>query len=140
MTSGSPIQKVTDSAAGPAAPYRPLSTTLSAVAVEIDDLAKLSDRLQSLISAALTADGAANSDHMKEFQAIDLLVQRLHGVAIFMSALAESTSVHWHVDAAAAAAGVPLGDLARRLGGLASPTAASDQTRPLPSGDLDLFG
>jgi hypothetical protein len=110
------------------------------LAEEIGDLARLSDRLQSLISAALLADGSANPDHVKEFQAIDLLVQRLHGVATFVDALAAATPVDWRVDAAAAAAGVPLGDLARRLGGLGAPAGASDQTRPAETGDLDLFG
>jgi len=118
---------------------RPLSTTLSAVALEINDLARLSDRLQTLISGALAADSSANPEHLREFQAIDLLVQRLHGVGIFMDALAGSISEDWRVAAAAAAANVPLGDLARRLGGDESLNGANSVHLP-PSGDLDLFG
>jgi len=118
---------------------RPLSTTLSAVALEINDLAHLSDRLQTLISGALAADSSANPEHLREFQAIDLLVQRLHGVGIFMNALAGSIPEDWRVAAAAAASNVPLGDLARRLGSDESLDSANP-VHHAPSGDLDLFG
>jgi hypothetical protein len=134
------IEEAPQPAAEAADPYRPLPTTLCAVAGEISELAQLSDRLQALISAALLADGSTDPDHIKEFQAIDLLVQSLHGVATFLGALADSTSTEWRVDAAAAASDVLLTDLARRLGGVCASADALDQTRPPPTGDLDLFG
>ncbi len=113
--------------------------TLRTVAAEVSHLADMSDRLQALISSALLADTTTNAGHLKEFQAIDLLVQRLHGVAIFISALAETTHPDWRVDAAAAAANIPLSDLARRLSG-AAPTERAREDEPLSDGDLELFG
>jgi hypothetical protein len=76
-----------------------VAQTLMAVALEIKDLARVSDRLQSLISTALVFDGSANADHVREFQAIDLLVQRLHGVAIFMEALSDLAPLSWRLSA-----------------------------------------
>jgi hypothetical protein len=95
-----------------------------------------------VISAALVADSSAHPDHLRDFQAIDYLVQRLHGVAAFMDALAVSAAAQdWRVDAAAAAARLPLSDLANRLGGAHASAGAVDPTSPPPTdGDLELFG
>jgi hypothetical protein len=119
-------------------PDRPLGDTLDAVASEVTDLALISDRLQALISVALIADGTSNSDHMREFQAIDLLVQRLHGVAVFLGALARDTPCEWRANAAAAATDVALTDLALRLTGASLKPV--EQAEPDSSGDLELFG
>jgi hypothetical protein len=110
---------------------------LQAMASELSQMAQVSDRLQLLISAALVADGAANAEHMREFQAIDLLVQRLHGTAIFTECLAAIASPDWRIDALAAAAAVPLSDLARRLGGESDAPARPGHA---DDGDLELFG
>ena len=115
----------------------PVVTALSAVAREVAQMAAVSDELQVLISAALVADGSSSAEHLREFQAIDLLVQRLQGVATFMEGLAARASPDWRIDVNGAAAAVPLSDLARRLtGGLdrrADPHETSD-------GSLELFG
>jgi len=128
------------SAADTASADRPLGDTLDAVASEVTDLAIISDRLQALISAALVADGTTNADHMREFQAIDLLVQRLHGVAAFLVALARETPSEWRANAAAAAADVALTDLALRLTGAAPAPIEAEEAELDGSGDLELFG
>lgn len=111
----------------------PLARTLTAVAAEVADLAALSDQLQSLVSGALVADTATHADHLREFQAIDLLVQRLQGVSVFMAGLARAAPDDWRLDAASAAAEVALTDLARRLTG-------EDHADTAPAGDFELFG
>ncbi len=121
------------------APNEPMVQVLEAIAGELAQMAQAGDRLQLLISAALVSDGRQNAEHLREFQSIDLLVQRLHGVAIFTGCLAAVTPGDWGIDAASAAVAVPLSDLARRLGG--DKTAASCQRRKDdPSGDLEMFG
>jgi hypothetical protein len=116
----------------------PLTETLTALATEIGELARLSDRLQFLISAALVADGAANADHLREFQAIDLLVQRLHGVTNFVESLSALMPAGWRIDAAAAASRVSLTDLARRLSGQ-SPAPLDSSSSDDDDGDFELF-
>jgi hypothetical protein len=107
------------------APAEGVAQTLMAVALEVRDLARMSDRLQTLISTALVFDGSAHADHLREFQAIDLLVQRLHGVAIFVESLSELTPPGWRLNTGIAAAEVPLTDLARRLSGLSDRSASA---------------
>jgi hypothetical protein len=117
---------------------RPVAETLSAVALEVNELAHLSDRLQAMISGALINDGATNDDHLREFQAIDLLVQRLHGVSTFVTALANATPGEWKVDAAGATADVVLSALAQRLSG--RPHAAEPAIKAEDAGSMDFFG
>jgi hypothetical protein len=104
----------------------PVAQTLRAVALEVKDLALLTDRLQTLIGVALVFDGSTHADHMREFQAIDLLVQRLQGVAIFMQSLSDLVPLGWRLSVGEAAARVPLTDLARRLSGLPDPPSHTD--------------
>jgi hypothetical protein len=129
---------------GSSGPSPPLSSvalalTLETTAREIADMARLSDRLQELISVALLSDATRDPGHVREFQAIDRLVQHLHGVALFVSALSDAVPETWRVDAERAAGEVPLHDLALRLAGVVGPdlraAAPSDQ-----GGDLELFG
>jgi hypothetical protein len=113
-----------------------MTEILTAVASEVAELAVLSDRLQALISAALMAQGARDAEQMRQFQAIDLLVQRLHGVSVFIEGLRAVTPSAWQVDPSRAAAAVALSDLARRLAGIGpEPSSEADA-----SGDLELFG
>jgi hypothetical protein len=97
-----------------------LSATLRTMAAELQRLAEISDGLQPLVSAALVADGATNHDHVREFQAMDFLVQHLHGVSAFAAALADGAPDGWRLDAADAATCVSLTDLAKRLAGQAA--------------------
>jgi hypothetical protein len=101
----------------------PVAQTLMAIALEVRDLAHLSDRLQTLISTALVLDGSTDADHLREFQAIDLIVQRLHGVAIFVERLSDLAPLSWRLNAADAALHVSLNDLARRLSSVSQPSS-----------------
>ncbi len=123
----------------PQASLRPMSETLAAAALEVSELAQMSDRLQALISVALIAD-ATNDDHLREFQAIDLLVQRLHGVSIFMKALAGASPHHWQVDAKEATSGVVLSALADRLSGTVAESEPPPSSEDTSSGSMDFFG
>ena len=116
----------------------PIGHGLAAIGYEIASLAETGDRLQSMIGAALAADVARNADHMREFQAIDLLVQRLQGVSVFVDALTRQASPYWRVDLAEAAAGVPLSDLARRLTGQETLPPLGEAPRS-DEGDFELF-
>lgn len=125
----------------PAAPggAQPVASLLAAVAVEVNDLARLSDSLQSLISSALVADCGTDIGHLREFQAIDLLVQRLQGVAAYVEELSRAAAADWRLDPASALARLTLADLARCLAGQAGAIGAEPQALD-PSGDLQLFG
>ena len=113
----------------------PIVDGLAAVGYEIASLAEVADRLQSLIGAALVADSRRNADHLREFQAIDLLVQRLQGVSVFVDALARQTSPYWRVDLTEAASGVALSDLARRLTGEEALPPLCDEDKGADEGD-----
>jgi hypothetical protein len=115
----------------------PVAETLRALAQELGDLARLGDRLQGPISEALLAAGAADGARMKEFQAIDLLVQRLHGVCVFLDALSELAPPSWRLDCGPALDKVPLTDLARRLARIHHGGVHGGADL---EGDLELFG
>lgn len=94
----------------------PLGETLAATAMEIDALAEIADRLQSLVGRLIGNAGAAQ-DHgvLQEAQGLDALVQRLRALGSFIHALLPTLSADQRVDARAAARGIPLADLARAL-------------------------
>lgn len=111
-----------------AQPLQPLSRTLGACAGELAALADRCEALQAGLAPALQ-NGAA----IEEAQTLDLLTQSLAAVADYLHALSAGLPAEWLVDAAPAAAIVPLGELARRLAG-------GHLRAPPESGELDLFG
>jgi hypothetical protein len=114
---------------------RPLAEPLGLAAIELADLARLSDRLQSSV-ARLTAElGPPDSGFLTEVQAIDLLSQRLDGMAAFLRVLADSAPIHVTTDVHAAVMGLTLAEQARRLSGAHAPPA-----EPADDGELQLFG
>ena len=114
---------------------RPLAEPLGLAAIELADLARLSDRLQSSV-ARLTADlGPPDSGFLTEVQAIDLLSQRLEGMAAFLRVLAASAPTHVMTDVHAAVMGLTLAEQARRLSG-----APAQPAEPADDGELQLFG
>jgi hypothetical protein len=116
-----------------------VASTLAAVAQEMERLARIGDRIQDLISGALLADIATTPEHVRDIQAIDLLVQHLDGIATFLSGLSDRADPQWRVDAAGAVLNVPLQDLADKLSGhLRTVDADADST--VQDDDLDLFG
>jgi hypothetical protein len=111
-----------------AAPLQPLSHALGACATELAALADRCEALQAGLAPALQS-GAA----IEEAQTLDLLTQSLCSVADYLHALSAGLPADWSVDPTAAAALVPLTELARRLTGGAL-------RAPAESGELDFFG
>lgn len=112
---------------------RPLAEPLGLAAIELADLARLSCGLQSSI-ARLTANlGPPDSGFLTEVQAVDLLSQRLEGMAAFLRVLAASAPINVTTDVHAAVMGLTLAEQARRLSGAHAPTA------DVAGGELQLF-
>jgi len=127
----------------PAEPENPSATgpvfvTLAAVAAELSELALMSDQLQEAASRALFEAGAAPVEGLREFQSLDLLGQRLRGVAGFLDELAKVAPRGWRLDVKRASAGVTLSDLARRLSS-AEASAGEGCDDNAHCGDLELF-
>ena len=91
-----------------------IADVVRAVGREVADLGRLACDLQAVLSPLEPARRQA-SQAVEAFQSLDLLTQRLQGVATFLEAFAPSLSPSWMGDAAAAARGVTLSDLAQRL-------------------------
>ena len=92
------------------------------------------DRLQGSI-ARLTADlGPPDSGFLTEVQAVDLLSQRLEGMAAFLRVLAATAPQDVTTDVHAAVMGLTLAEQARRLSG-----ALPDAETPASGGELQLF-
>ena len=114
----------------------PLSILFSAIGAELDHWATTGETLQDLFGEAmagrLTPDAA-----VREAQHLDHLVQHIHQLGAFCSALAASTAApgaDLGTVVRAAAADLVLGDLARRLRAEDAPPAQA----PSP-GDCELW-
>ena len=114
---------------------RPLAEPLRLAAIELADLAKLSDQLQRAIGRLTETQGAPDPAFLTEAQAADLLSQRLEGMAAFLRVIAASTPETVTTDVYAAVMDLTLAEQARRLSG-PHPAAAE----PPPCGELQLFG
>lgn len=108
------------SGAGTAGPGRtmPLAELLVTLNGELLALLGMAEVAQSVMGAALEHAPPDLQGRMQA-QCLDLLTQRLHGLAAFVLVLAPSLPVTWHVDPAHAASQVVLADLAGRLQGVA---------------------
>ena len=115
---------------------RPLAEPLHLAAVELTELAALSDRLQHAIARMVAAHGVLDADVLTEAQAADLLSQRLTGLSAFLRAIAGAAPSGVTTDVHAAVMDLTLAEQARRLRGL-PPIAAAEE--PPDSGDLFLF-
>ncbi|WP_426958709.1 hypothetical protein [Muricoccus radiodurans] len=102
-----------------------LCDILGAVGREASDLARMAAGLQ----AALPVPGTRLCARTVEsLQSLDLLTQRLQGLADFLDALAPTLPPAWRADVAAAVRGLTLSGLARRLSGagIEEPGAVED--------------
>ena len=120
---------------GPA--LRPLAEPLWLAAAELAELARLSDRLQHVMSR-LPARRELDPDFLTEAQAADLLSQRLEGMAAFLRVIAASAPQDVTIDVYAAVMDLTLAEQARRLSGL--PPAEDRREPPQTCGELQLFG
>jgi hypothetical protein len=121
---------------------RPLAEPLRLAALELAELARLSDQLQRAIGRLTENCGAPDADFLTEAQAADLLSQRLEGMAAFLKVIAASAPENVTTDVYAAVMNLTLAEQARRLSGpppelLAEPFAAPP---PQSCGELQLFG
>ena len=119
--------------------FRPLAEPLHLAAVELTELAALSDRLQHAMGRLTEQHGAPDAAFLTEAQAADLLSQRLTGLAAFLRVIAATAPQGVTTDVYAAVMDLTLSEQARRLGGL-PPAAADPADDPADSGDFQLFG
>ena len=102
----------------PLATVRPLTESLTLVADEVDDLVRLGETVQTVISRlAVGAGGLPDVALMVDAQAADLLSQRLAGLADFVRALADAAPCDLSADIEDAVRALTLSEQARRLAG-----------------------
>ena len=113
---------------------RSFDESLGQAVVELSDLARIADRLQSVV-AQLAGHGALAGEHLiGECQLADLLSQRLLGLAIFLTALAAAAPQGATIDVFDAVQDITLWEQARRLSGFAPHEAGA-----VGAGELALF-
>jgi hypothetical protein len=117
---------------------RPLAEPLRLAAIELADLAQLSDQLQRAIGRLTESQGAPDADFLTEVQAADLLSQRLEGMAAFLRVIAASAPENVTTDVYAAVMNLTLAEQARRLSG--PPAEHAPKPSPQNCGELQLFG
>jgi len=99
---------------------------------EVLDLGRTIEQLQVILAPALFHVADDPACH-RNAQKLDLLTQRLHALADFVSSIKTSVPPSWHLDFAAALRRVKLSDLAWRLKG-------ERPEEPLvPAGEADFF-
>lgn len=102
----------------PFTPARPIADSLTLVAEEVDDLVRLGETVQAVISRlAVGTSGPPDAALMVDAQAADLLSQRLCGLAAFVRALAEAAPGDVSADIQDAVRALTLSEQARRLSG-----------------------
>ena len=94
--------------------HRPLEGLLATMHAELVALQRLSTDAQLVMSFALR-EAVLDPGQWSRAQSLDLISQRLEGLATIASALAGSIPPSWTVDAAAVVRDVSLSDLADRL-------------------------
>ena len=109
-----------------------LQLVLSRLGAECADLAELAERLQSVLAPALLYL-AEDVDSHRDVQSLDLVAQRLAGMAMVLDALHEQVPSAWQTDVEAALRGVTLLEQATRLRGEAVEVGSHE------AGELDLF-
>lgn len=117
-------------------PAASVADILRAVCREVADAGQSACGLQDTLGCFDPALGQQDRA-IEALQALDLLTQQLQGVAAFLDALAPTLPADWVGDAAAAAQGVTMSDLAHRLG------RPHDELLHAAGGDagaLELFG
>ncbi|GAB0114402.1 hypothetical protein [Acidisoma sp. C75] len=105
---------------------------MDTIAGEISELGTTIDRLQAMLSPALSTI-AEDAEYVRHVQAFDLASQRLNALATFMSSLNTAIPHHYVVNSSSALNEVKLSALARRL------TGREEVPPDLSSGELDLF-
>lgn len=98
-------------------PATTLTSILSALGDEFQELGRFAEQLQTVLSPALLRI-ANDPDCHKNVQMLDLLSQRLHALSAFVCSVGGTVPQHWEIDSSFALSAVTLSDLAWRLQGL----------------------
>jgi hypothetical protein len=106
------VEAMNQTGAGPES----LQNVLARLGAECAELGQLAEQLQAVLGPALLRI-VDDADCHRNVQSLDLMAQRLAGVAAFLTALRAQVPPAWSADADAAARGVTLSELARRLRG-----------------------
>ena len=109
-----------------------LTDTLERTTRELRAIAASVDELEHVVGAALTlerSDTPSNS-HILELQSLDVVRQRVAGIADFLEALNETIPQAWRVDAGAASRVITLSEMAARLGGAETATDRANFAAP----------
>lgn len=112
------------------------SCVLSSTANELQDLAKKTADIQTLVGTLLPQLPKGVGADLYKLQNIDYITQSLEGLADFLDHLASDTPKEWVYPHLAAADVVKLEALAARLSGDSDKIS---RTTPDDDGDLDLF-
>jgi acyl transferase domain-containing protein len=112
---------------------RPLPDIMAAVADELSELVRLGDELERLVARLAAVSDPCDAVLLHQVQAVDLLVQRLSGAAVFVRALAIAAPQTVSIDVLEAIRDLTLTDQAQRLAGV--PSEAAGQA----CGDVMLF-
>ncbi|HML27978.1 MAG TPA: hypothetical protein PKE16_03905 [Hyphomicrobium sp.] len=110
----------------------PVANVLLTVSNEIRMLSDSAADLQNLIGNLVVAGAFGGSQSIYELQSLDRICQNLGAVADFLQGLSEDAPIDWKIDAADAARGIKLADVAQRLAG----SAPEDQE----TGEFEDFG
>ncbi len=116
----------------------PATELLARLRTEMVEIASAADGLQGLVGGlAVHLDGEERNLFMIRVQDLDLLVQRLQGMAAFLHALEPSVPAEWTLDPAEALSGLLLSEQARALGG--GGANPSKKHTPEDAGDFFVF-
>lgn len=110
-----------------------LAEVLSAVRVELAELAVSGLRLQDILGVAIGQGGARpDAALIEEAQGLDRMVQRLSALSDFIQAVTADLPPAWRLDVDQALDALPLTDLARRLG-------RREMAEAVESGEFEAF-
>lgn len=122
----------------PVADALPVETVLSQMAEEIRALIKMVHAMEGSVDEIIERfSGILEPRIIRDIQLLDVVGQTLHALSSFTENAARQADPGWKIDGAAAAAGLTLSGLARRLStGEPNVPTASDGD----GGDFEFFG
>lgn len=116
----------------------PLVDVLYSIECELSELGQLAHRVQDVISSVILSEAATDIDKFRDAQALDLLAQRVFGLAQFLRDFAPELPTAWRADPTRAASSVTVLELSRRLA-LAPHAPIQGYQDEAESGDFEMF-
>jgi hypothetical protein len=108
----------------------PLASALERTTRELRAIASSVDIVEHAVGAMLATNAPSGESHIQKLQSLDLIRQRVAGVADFLDALIEKVPETWRIDAEGPARFVTLADMAARLGGVENETDRANFAPP----------